>query len=119
MTAFDTLRYQHVLERWRVLAERRLEHMTELYETGRWRHYFSEEKFLGIVRETRASLDAWERLAPKNTLADQLAAALTRTEGEKVPPKNPFADQLAAAMTMAEAIRTRTPPSPFTQQSAA
>ena len=65
MTApFDADRYQQALERWRVLADRRLEHITVLYETGRWRRYFTEEKFLSVIRETRAAADMWHRLVP-------------------------------------------------------
>lgn len=61
---FDATRYQRTLERWRVLADRRLEHMTLLYESGRWRRYFTEEKFLDVVRETKAASEKWHRLAP-------------------------------------------------------
>jgi len=30
----------------RVLAERRRAHLLELYQTGRWKRYFTEERFL-------------------------------------------------------------------------
>jgi uncharacterized repeat protein (TIGR03809 family) len=64
MTApFDVTQYQRALERWRVLADQRLEHMTLLYDTGRWRRYFTEEKFLKVIRETKEAADRWHRLA--------------------------------------------------------
>jgi uncharacterized repeat protein (TIGR03809 family) len=73
-TSFDAERYQRTLERWRVLAERRLEHMTVLYESGRWRRYFSEEQFIGVIRETRTAVDAWRRIVPEHETVAQLFA---------------------------------------------
>ncbi|MDQ8732586.1 TIGR03809 family protein [Bradyrhizobium sp. LHD-71] len=94
-TAFDALRYQRALEGWRALAEGRLEHMTQLYESGRWRRYFSEEKFLSVIRETKAAADAWRRIAPQETPAaaaqviamPSIDSAFVRTQ----PPPSPFA----------------------------
>jgi uncharacterized repeat protein (TIGR03809 family) len=92
MTApFDASQYQRVLERWRVLAEQRLEHMTQLYETGRWRRYFNEEQFIRVIRETRTAVDAWQRIAPAQATVAQLfpvqhEPALGRTQ----PPPSPF-----------------------------
>lgn len=68
--SFDAQRYQHALERWRALAESRLAHITDLYETGRWQLYFSERDFLATVRATRAAVEAWQKLVPD---APQLA----------------------------------------------
>ncbi len=62
--SFDAQRYQHALERWRVLAENRLAHITDLYETGRWQLYFSERDFLATVRATRAAVETWQKLVP-------------------------------------------------------
>jgi uncharacterized repeat protein (TIGR03809 family) len=59
----DTLRdYQPA--RWRQLAEKRLEHITDLFVSGRWTKYFSEPDFLEIVRESKAAVDAWRKLEP-------------------------------------------------------
>jgi uncharacterized repeat protein (TIGR03809 family) len=48
--------------RWRKLAEQRLEHITDLFVTGRWRRYFSEADFLELVRQTRDAVATWRRL---------------------------------------------------------
>jgi uncharacterized repeat protein (TIGR03809 family) len=48
--------------RWRKLAEQRLEHITDLFVTGRWRRYFSEADFLDQVRQTKDAVAAWRRL---------------------------------------------------------
>lgn len=75
-TSFDASRYQQALERWRALAERRLEHMTALYESGRWRRYYTEERFMRIILDTRAAAAAWGQLAPKEEAAPQLEALM-------------------------------------------
>ena len=62
--SFDVQRYQHALERWRALAESRLAHISDLYETGRWQLYFSERDFLATVRAARAAAETWQRLVP-------------------------------------------------------
>lgn len=56
-----SLRDYHV-SRWRKLAEQRLEHITELFATGRWRRYFNEPDFIEIVRQTKEAAAAWRRL---------------------------------------------------------
>jgi uncharacterized repeat protein (TIGR03809 family) len=96
---FDASRYQQALERWRVLAERRLEHMTLLYETGRWRRYFSEEQFIGIIRETRAAVEAWRKLAPEQaTVAELFAMSDEPVPVRTQPPPSPFAAPLERAV---------------------
>jgi uncharacterized repeat protein (TIGR03809 family) len=51
-----------VVARWYGLAERRLAHLTELFETGRWRRYYSENVFLENIREAKAMLETWRDL---------------------------------------------------------
>lgn len=50
------------VSRWRKLAEQRLEHITELFDSGRWRRYYKEHDFLEIVRLTKDAAAAWRRL---------------------------------------------------------
>jgi uncharacterized repeat protein (TIGR03809 family) len=91
-TTFDAARYQRALERWRMLAERRLEHMSLLYETGRWRRYFTEERFLNIIRETTASVERWRQIAPEQAPDAQLMAlSASPTFVRTQPPPSPFA----------------------------
>jgi uncharacterized repeat protein (TIGR03809 family) len=52
-----------VLDRWRVLAEQRLEHLTELFESGRWRRYHSELAFLENIKEAKQAVETWRGLA--------------------------------------------------------
>jgi uncharacterized repeat protein (TIGR03809 family) len=46
----DVARGRNVVARWCNLAERRLEYLTELFETGRWRRYHTERAFLENIQ---------------------------------------------------------------------
>ena len=51
-------------ERWRALAERRLNHLVRMFETGRWRWYHrSEAAFLEDIKEARDAVEMWRALA--------------------------------------------------------
>lgn len=52
-----------VAARWCALAERRLVHLTEMFETGRWRRYHSERDFLANIREAKRAVEVWQRLS--------------------------------------------------------
>jgi uncharacterized repeat protein (TIGR03809 family) len=55
-----------VVARWCALAEQRLEYLTELFETGRWRRYHSEHAFLENIQEAKTAVEIWRGLsAPK------------------------------------------------------
>ena len=49
--------------RWHTLAEQRLEHLTELFESGRWRRYYSERAFLENIQEAKTAVGTWRNLA--------------------------------------------------------
>jgi uncharacterized repeat protein (TIGR03809 family) len=53
--------------RWRDLAERRRSHFVELYESGRWKHYYSEADFVQRMREVVAAAEEWEKLVSRQT----------------------------------------------------
>ncbi len=62
-----SLDYQEATRKWRDLAERRRAHFVDLYESGRWRHYYSEEEFRACLHEVNAAAEAWARLVPRRT----------------------------------------------------
>jgi uncharacterized repeat protein (TIGR03809 family) len=57
-----TLRWDAVSLRWRDLAERRKAHFIELYETGRWKHYYTDVEFLAELRQAVAVADRWSKI---------------------------------------------------------
>ncbi|UFZ06791.1 TIGR03809 family protein [Bradyrhizobium ontarionense] len=49
--------------RWCALAERRLDHLTELFQSGRWRRYYTEQSLLDDIRHAKAAVQAWKALS--------------------------------------------------------
>ncbi|CEG08523.1 hypothetical protein BN961_01939 [Afipia felis] len=77
-----------VVARWRILAQQRLDHLTELYESGRWKLYHTESDFLAMVHEARTVLKVWQDLAPPDAALDkpiEVAIAQTDATGESLP----------------------------------
>jgi hypothetical protein len=58
--------------RWCNLAERRLEHLTDLFETGRWRRYHTERAFLENIQEAKAAVETWRDLMAREAAPDHL-----------------------------------------------
>ena len=91
----DVARGRDVLARWCNLAEQRLEYLTELFETGRWRRYHSEIAFLENIREAKSAVELWRDLStreafPNNNAAD--VSWLARANAAlpcKEPPRDP------------------------------
>jgi uncharacterized repeat protein (TIGR03809 family) len=47
---------------WQSLAERRRQHLLELYRTGRWRRYYTEDSLMAQMRETVRGIEGWGTL---------------------------------------------------------
>ena len=86
-------RAQEILNRWCALAEQRLDHLTELFETGRWRRYHSEVSFLENIQEAKSAVETWRKLASREALLDNSAVDISWLNSPKpVPPRrNPLA----------------------------
>jgi uncharacterized repeat protein (TIGR03809 family) len=54
--------YDSIARKWLDLAERRKEHLIELYESGRWTHYYTEAKMVAEVRAAIRACDGWEKI---------------------------------------------------------
>jgi uncharacterized repeat protein (TIGR03809 family) len=70
----DVARQRDILARWCNLAERRLEYLTELFETGRWRRYHSERAFLENIQEAKAAVEIWRRLSRRESSLENEAS---------------------------------------------
>jgi uncharacterized repeat protein (TIGR03809 family) len=88
----DVTRAQEILDRWCALAEQRLEHLTELFETGRWRRYHSELSFLENIQEAKTAVETWRSLATREASLDNSAVDISWLNSPKpVPPRrNPL-----------------------------
>ena len=88
----DVTRAQEILDRWCALAEQRLDHLTELFETGRWRRYHSEASFLENIQEAKRAVETWRSLATREASLDNSAVDISWLNSPKpVPPRrNPL-----------------------------
>jgi uncharacterized repeat protein (TIGR03809 family) len=59
----DAARDADVLGRWRMLAEQRLDYLTQLFESGRWRRFYGEVAFLENIREAKLAVETWRGLS--------------------------------------------------------
>jgi uncharacterized repeat protein (TIGR03809 family) len=66
----DVARGRDIVGRWCTLAEQRLDHLTELFETGRWRRYHSERAFLENIQEAKAAVELWRDLLTREASRD-------------------------------------------------
>jgi uncharacterized repeat protein (TIGR03809 family) len=73
---------QEVAHKWRRLAEKRRAYFVELYHTGRWKHYFSEEQFLSSLRDAIRASERWAEIAPFPP-----REAARQEDGSAVPPQ--------------------------------
>ncbi|HKA81575.1 MAG TPA: TIGR03809 family protein [Xanthobacteraceae bacterium] len=69
-----------VAQKWRALAERRRAHFVELYDSGRWKRYYSEEQFINRMREAIRLTERWIEIAPR--AADEVFAEQARAAAE-------------------------------------
>jgi uncharacterized repeat protein (TIGR03809 family) len=52
-----------IAQRWSDLAERRRAYFVELFNSGRWTHYYTEQEFLERLRDVIKAADTWSQLA--------------------------------------------------------
>ena len=107
----DVARSREVVARWCTLAERRLEYLTELFETGRWRRFHSELDFLDNIQEAKAAVATWRDLSSREASLDNNAIDLSwlRRPRTKLPPVERWPDPVPRpepAATSAEPRRS-------------
>jgi uncharacterized repeat protein (TIGR03809 family) len=73
----DVARGRDVVARWCTLAEQRLEYLSELFETGRWRRYFSERAFLENIQEAKTAVEIWRELSTREASRDNFAVDIS------------------------------------------
>lgn len=92
----DVADSRDVVARWCNLAEQRLEYLTELFETGRWRRFHTELAFLENIQEAKTAVETWRSLSTREASPDNSAVdmswlghtqtALPRVERLRDPP---------------------------------
>jgi uncharacterized repeat protein (TIGR03809 family) len=106
--------------RWRLLAERRLEHLTELFESGRWRRYYSERAFLENIQEAKAAVAHWRNLSmpPAIETAKPNGAATAQATPIIVPTNAVVELNGAASEATADEMLPAPAPSPGGEEAA-
>ena len=99
----DIAKGREIVARWCNLAERRLEHLNELFETGRWRRFHSEQGFLENIREAKAAVEAWRELLSREASRENHAIDLSWiSRGRTAPPPNELRRDPAVLPRMAD-----------------
>jgi uncharacterized repeat protein (TIGR03809 family) len=111
----DVARGRDTVARWCNLAEQRLEYLTELFETGRWRRFHSELAFLENIQEAKSAVEIWRDLATREASRDNTAidiswlgrsrATLPRGEGLRDRGGRPQTVESVDAPAASEALR--------------
>jgi uncharacterized repeat protein (TIGR03809 family) len=73
----DVTKGREVVARWCALAEQRLKYLTELFDSGRWRRFHSEEAFLENIREAKTAVETWRDLLSREASRDNRAIDLS------------------------------------------
>ena len=56
------------------LAERRRAHLIELYDSGRWARYYTEEQLVARMRDATNLVETWKQLARQLGIPRAVAA---------------------------------------------
>src|SRR5947209_17087320 len=73
----DVARGRDTVARWCALAEQRLEYLTELFETGRWRRFHSELALLENIQEAKTAVEIWRDLSRREASRDASAVNIS------------------------------------------
>src|ERR1700758_855509 len=73
----DVARGRDVLARWCNLAEQRLDYLTELFETGRWRRFHTELAFLENIQEAKTAVQVWRELSMREASRNNSAVDMS------------------------------------------
>jgi hypothetical protein len=87
----DVAKGRELVTRWGNLAEQRLEYLTELFDSGRWRRFHSEEAFLENIREAKTAVETWRDLLSREGSRDNRSIDLSWLgRGRTALPQNEF-----------------------------
>lgn len=113
----DVARGRDVAARWSALAEKRLEYLTELFETGRWRRFHSELALLENIQEAKTAVEIWRALSMREASRDDPAldvSWLTRPGLAAMPRGGPWRDPVHRLEPRQKEISAEPTPSAIT-----
>jgi uncharacterized repeat protein (TIGR03809 family) len=59
------LKFGQTAQKWRDLADQRRAAFTDLYESGRWKKYYTEDELLLRMREVVGTAETWTEVASR------------------------------------------------------
>ncbi|HET7191504.1 MAG TPA: TIGR03809 family protein [Pseudolabrys sp.] len=59
------VRLDKIAQKWQALAQRRLAYMRELEQSGRWKRFYTSEKFSARLREAEQTAKLWTDLVSR------------------------------------------------------
>jgi len=71
--------------RWCALAERRLDHLTDMFESGRWRRYYTERSLLENIREAKIAVKTWRALSLGESISRSSEIDFATAANDPVP----------------------------------
>jgi hypothetical protein len=100
----DVALRRDLMLRWCTLAEQRLQHLTELFESGRWRRYHSQRDFLENIREAKRAVETWRVLSGRSPARKNEAPRFFLREAGPDPLTLPNAPSIDAPFTEADSV---------------
>jgi hypothetical protein len=87
----DVAEGREIIARWCALAEKRLDYLTELFDSGRWRRFHTEQAFLENIREAKSAVEIWRDILSREASRDNRAIDLSWLgRGRTALPLNKF-----------------------------
>jgi uncharacterized repeat protein (TIGR03809 family) len=100
-----------VVARWCAFAEQRLEYLTELFETGRWRRFHTERAFLENIQEAKTAVETWRGLAMREaSRQNSVAISWQGRTGVAAPRGDMLRDQVHRLSRQPAEIPGQAPP---------
>ena len=90
--------------RWRQLAERRLADITDMFDSGRWSIYYRERDFLEVIKQSKALVEIWRKLAPPEPDARLPASPFAVQAPVELPEVDPLASAKADVGATADLV---------------
>ena len=108
----DVAHGRDVVARWCNLAEQRLEYLTELFETGRWRRFHSERAFLENIQEAKAAVETWRDLLSREASREEFVLDFFAPGRTRAPLPREVQPRRIGAFSLQPASFPDTPPQP-------
>lgn len=106
----DEAPHREVIARWCTLAERRLNYLIELFESGRWRRYYTEAALLEDITNAKSAVKMWRNLSTPHLTRDSAATPELAQDAVAIESTPALAQGVAAVELALSESATPLPP---------